>query len=85
MRAECCNITGLAGKMEFQRTYLEEKDKRDMWADCAAVIRTTRAFRMDTSATLVALANIAYPSKESSLQGDKKDRIKRVQCHLTHF
>ena len=61
MLPECCNITGLAGKMEFQRTYLEEKDKRDIWADCAAVIGTTRAFRNDTSAVLVALGEFAYP------------------------
>ena len=61
MIAECCSITGLAGKIEFQRTYLEEKDKRDMWTDCAAVMGTTRVFRMDTLAVLVALAEIVYP------------------------
>ena len=76
---------GLAGKIEFQRTYLEENDKRDMWADCAAVIGTIKAFRMDTSAALVAQVEIAYPSKESNRQGDKKERIEKVHYHLTHF
>ena len=57
---ECYNIIGLARKMEFQCTYLEENDKRDMWADCAAVIGTTRAFRNDTSAAFVALVEIGF-------------------------
>ena len=72
MRAECCSIVRLASNMEFQHTYLEEEDKRDMWADCATVIGTTRAFRMDTSAALVALIEIAYPSKESSHERYRK-------------
>ena len=71
MIAECCSITGLTGKKEFQCTYLEEKDKRDMWADCVAVMGTTKVFRMDTLAALVALEEFAYLSEEMSRQKKK--------------
>ena len=65
MLAECYRITGLAGKIGFQGTDLEEKDKRDMWADYVAVIGTTWAFRNDTSAAFVAIGEFDYPRKES--------------------
>ena len=49
-----------------------------MWIDCAAVMGTIRAFRMDTSATLVALAEIGVTKlKErasSVIEGSEENR-----------
>ena len=72
MRAECCSITGLAGKMEFQRTHLEEEDKSDVGWLCSCHFGTTRAFKMDTSAAWIALGEIIFTQVKKVAASDRK-------------